>query len=578
MSTNDGEDFSFKDYFTPLTTTKVIVGIILIGLMVFSLMLFNGFVDDDTYQIIQNPGIRQLANIPKFFLYSDLGPMIGAYYRPISNTVMALEFSVFTTHPFGYHLVQLILHITVTILLFLLFKKFVSIGISFCLAVVFLVHPLNVESVAYISMTQETLFMLFGLLAVHCVMWPTKHSKRFILLAVFLLLSLLSKETGIIFVILAFIAAVIAKNHKERLAIVTATSASLVLYGLLRLLANIAIDKPAIAPIMTLDLPQRLLHVPLILQYFLSNFLIPHHLIANQSWTITTANLANFFGPLIGMLGIFGIVAMIVVLVYRKHRQYKLPLVLFSGWLMVALGIHTHIIPLDMTVADRWFYAPVAAILGIIGVVASTVSLPKKYLQYVLSIAVIVITLLSIRTMVRITNWKDGLTLARHDIQIVSRDDFLLEKRYGTELMQSGDLPAAADHLQKATTIFPGNSGTWNNLGTIYLRQGDLTRAKEAFQRSIDIDHYFGAYQNLAYLYLKHDDPQLAKSFIQQALIVHPNSGMLWFYLTATELKLQNSSEAVTAAERYYRLSKNQQSQVIYSRLSQGLPVTIDIN
>lgn len=113
-------DSSLKRCFVPLTTSKAITWIIVIGLIVYVNMLFNGFVWDDITYIVTNTDIRTL-NIWQLFgpnYFNSLG-----LYRPIPEIYFALLHNLFGDTPFFYHIVQLILHIIASVLVYILFKK-----------------------------------------------------------------------------------------------------------------------------------------------------------------------------------------------------------------------------------------------------------------------------------------------------------------------------------------------------------------------------------------------------------------------------------------------------------------------
>ena len=192
------EEFSFKSYFVPLTTVKAIHWIIIIGLVVYFNSLFNSFVWDDFSQLINNSTSHSILNTPQFFIDHSY-----TYYRPFATVVLAGMYMAFGTTAFWYHFVQVILHIINTIFIFILFKRFFKSFLSFILACIFLVHPINVESVAYISSIQAVLSLLLGLSALMIVSYKKQQSiSLYLLLSLFFLLSMLSKETGIIFCIL----------------------------------------------------------------------------------------------------------------------------------------------------------------------------------------------------------------------------------------------------------------------------------------------------------------------------------------------------------------------------------------
>lgn len=152
------EDFSFKSYFVPLTKTKAISWIIVIGILVFANMLFNEFLWDDLEYIINNPQIHSF-NI-QFLIDSFRGSLFnsGGEYRPITAIYFMLLYSVFGSSSFFYHILQVCLHITNSILVFVLFKKFFSSKLSFFVSIIFLIHPIQIEAVSYIASSGNPLF------------------------------------------------------------------------------------------------------------------------------------------------------------------------------------------------------------------------------------------------------------------------------------------------------------------------------------------------------------------------------------------------------------------------------------
>lgn len=90
--------------------------IVILGFCVYLPTLFNGFVWDDEEQIVNNPQIQSLSNLPAFFSGSTFnagggGNLSGLYYRPLMTSSFTLVYSIFGLNPFFFHLVQVILHI-----------------------------------------------------------------------------------------------------------------------------------------------------------------------------------------------------------------------------------------------------------------------------------------------------------------------------------------------------------------------------------------------------------------------------------------------------------------------------------
>lgn len=534
---------------------------ILVGFLVYGNMLPNQFVDDDT-QLNINPAFHSITNIPKFFTHGDTGFLGGGYYRPVADAFFTLEYAIFGNQPTGYHVVQLGLHILTSLLLFRLFKRFFSKEVSLILGLIFLVHPLNTESVAYISAFRENLFLLFGLLAL--------NSNNRIIKMLWLMASILTKETGIIFLFLSPLFDYL-NDRNSLVKNIFSNFGLLAIYGLMRASSGVKIVKNAVVPIQNMNLWQRVSHIPLIVFYYLKNLIYPAGLISNQAWTISRLSLADFYLPLIVIVLVFVCLGFCLNLIFKK-TEVKKPVIFFGVWFGLALGIHMQIVALDVTVADRWFYAPMAGLLGLLGVFLT------GYKKIFVVPVIIILIYLSGWTVARNDKWQNGLKLLANDYRISTRADYLLEKRYGTELLKNDQLDAAASHLKRANEIFPKNFGAWNNLANIYIKTGKIDEAMRAYEQSIKNDNYYGAYENLAYLLIKYKDIPEAKKFITNALSIYPGDATLWYYLLIVELKLNNEKDALFAAAKYYQLKPDNQNYTIYSRLLHGQPVSISLN
>lgn len=164
-------------------------------------------------------------------------------------------------------------------------------------------------------------------------------------------------------------------------------------------------------------------------------------------------------------------------------------------------------------------------------------------------------------------DWKDGLTLYSHDINI-SKDSFDLENNLGVELFRANRIDEAAVHFENSAKIAPDWWTNWNNLGVIAEKNKDLAKAEEYYLRAIKNGNYYLAYENLANIYLIHlKEPQKARNFIREALMKLPANTKLWILLSLSEYKLENMDEAVKAARSAYHLSPSQQTHYLYSQL-----------
>ncbi|GAM09149.1 transmembrane and TPR repeat-containing protein F38B6.6 [Geobacter sp. OR-1] len=147
--------------------------IVILGLLVYGNTLNGGLVWDDPLFIEDRSPISHLENIPFFFTNNiargTAMPHAVPYYRPLHMTAMALQYALWGQNPFGYHLVNLILHIALAILVYLLGRQ-LALGEwgSLSAALLYTLHPVHSESVAYIGGNSELQYSLFYLAALYC--------------------------------------------------------------------------------------------------------------------------------------------------------------------------------------------------------------------------------------------------------------------------------------------------------------------------------------------------------------------------------------------------------------------------
>lgn len=575
------KEISLKDYFIPLTTTKVIHYILILGIIVFGNALFNGFLADDNGQILDNQMVHSFTNFLQFFSSGSFASAnsAGIYYKPVFSAVLSVIYSFFGPVPFYFHSFQLLLHCTNAILIFLLFSKFLNRQIAFFLSLIFLVHPINVEAVVYISDLQDPLYFFWGIIGLLLLM-KEKVSYRLLIITQFLfMLSLLSKETGILFLIISFLYVVFYKRHLAAAFAISATCL-LAVYSYLRfIVAGIFFNKDILNPIMDATLAERLISMPSILSYYITTFFFPKILLFNQQWVVTNPDFQSFVLPLIIVILFFTILGLTVWLLFHFKRQQRKYIFLMLTWFFIGIFLHMQIFPLDATVADRWFYFPMVGLLGILGLAFQTlyprISFPKKQIILVV-IAVVVISSLAIRTVIRNANWHSPKSLYTHDLSIM-RPNFSLENALAYEYAKEGNMNDALIHAERSVQIYP-TFVNLTNLGALYAQKGDIGRAKGLYEQSIGSSkNYYLAYENLLLLHIKHSDEAEAKKFAQKATETFPNSKKLWLYRIIAEYKYGDQQGALAAAEQYHTLSTSEESYAILHRLQNKQPLNISI-
>jgi hypothetical protein len=297
MHEDTKDEFSFNQFFSTLTTSKAIHFIVIIGILVFGNMLFNGFVWDDIYQIVNSPIVKN-ADYSYYFTHT-----IAPFYRPLMFVSYITIYQLFGLNAFFYHLFQLSLHIVNTIFVFILLKHFSKkIVLSFFLSLLFLIHPINAETVEYIANFQEVLFLFFGLLAT-ILMCKKNHVKyRHVYIVTLLLFSVFSKETGLLFVLIyPLYYFIFEKTHFKKsvlfggLVVISYFIARYLLVGAINI-SYYNIIPPNV--ILTATLSERLLTIPKIVASYITTLIFPTNL-SIQYWIVKSVTFSDFILPLI---------------------------------------------------------------------------------------------------------------------------------------------------------------------------------------------------------------------------------------------------------------------------------------
>lgn len=562
-----------KPHFLAIWKRKEIIIITILGFTVFFNMLFNGFVGDDTTQVVKNVPARSILNVVQFFKGSTfyvqaLGSFAGIYYKPLMMAVYSLIYTFFGPNPLYFHLIQLIIHITNAVLVFVLLKYFFKKDIAMLLSLVFLVHPINQEAVAYISAMQDILFFGFGMSAIVILSYTKLDIVKLLIIHMLLLFSLLSKETGVLFIGLVLLYVYLfKKNLFSR--IFFFVSLVLLEYSLLRfVLAGLTIQPSRLAPIGYLSFIQRLENIPKIFFFYIRTFFFPRDLAISQMWTVEKVTISDFFSPLI-LIGLFFVFLLLIgKMISTRRIEFKQTYLFFVFWFLLGVLFHAQIIPLDATVADRWFYFPMIGLLGIIGIPLQFVHDQRK--NNILTVVVcVIVVILSIRTIVRNSDWKDKITLYSHDVMI-SKDSYMLENALGASLLQKTNYELAGVHIQKAILLAPNYWNSWNNLGYYYLGINKTDEAERSFRQAVTRTTYPLPYINLATLLYKEGRFTEDKEFIQESIRKIPRSPQLWVLLAIVDYELGLKDEAFYALQSSIDIVPSNLARSLQTQINSG--------
>jgi tetratricopeptide (TPR) repeat protein len=180
----------------PKTSWYWLSGILALTFLVYLSAFKNEFVWDDLVYIQQNPLIYSI-NLPKIF-----STYLAGNYHPLTVLVHAIEYSLFHFNTMGYHVVNVLIHVCNTALVFYFILRLSGNNmIGLITALLFGVHPLHVESVAWVAELKDVLYSFFFLcgLISYLKFTDQQKSKWYVLTIVLFLLSLLSKGMAVSF-------------------------------------------------------------------------------------------------------------------------------------------------------------------------------------------------------------------------------------------------------------------------------------------------------------------------------------------------------------------------------------------
>lgn len=562
------------------STPAIVFLIMIFGIFTFANMLGNSFVWDDEEMVVNNFPFFKIENIPRVFtqatFFSGGSELSGWFYRPVVMLTFLLVAMLFGQTPFGFHFVQLALHITNAVLLFFIFTaaftkvdKNLGRPMALFLSLIFVVHPAHVESVSYIASTAEPLYTLLLLVLFLLLIKKEKlqlNIKTGILVVFLFTLALLTKEGAIVFLPLAGLYLILFEEKGKTIFWAKYLLSALGLYLFVKLaFFGIQFQKPSfLSPIAQAGLQERVLTAPYSLFVFLRTFFFPKELAVSQHFVIKDVLDVRF------PAGVFSVILTMLTLFYLLKKKNKTG-IFFIFWFFAFVVLVLNILfPLDMTFAERWLYFSMIGLLGLSGsILLEFQKIIKKHPSIFVVLALFIVILLSLRTVVRNTDWKDGGTLYSRDIK-TSKNSFDLENNLGVELFRKGDLESAKTHFERSVELQPNWAISLNNLGAVYNRLKDPEKAEFYYQKAIEKADYYLAYENLALLLVKKPNSEKTLNFLQEAVLKFPKNPKINIASAIVYYQLGKRDEALRFAARAVQFDSSPQSQFIYQTIFSG--------
>jgi len=513
---------------------SLIVAIVAFG--VFANSLKGDFVYDDNRQILMNPLIQNPQLYTKA-LFSDVWAFKGDgniavsnYWRPTFVAWMIINFQLFGTEPFGWHLTNVLLHAFVSLLIFLLLYKLWGADLfsAFAISLIFAVHPVHVESVAWISGAPDLLAAVFLLASFWCVSKKANPKSSdydlFYFLSVFFYaIAIGSKEI----VFLCFLIHYLIFRYFHEKSQVKAIKLTLPFFTISLLYFVIRyqiIGAFSYAPEDSTDLKGAFLTAPTIFLFYLKQIALPVKLCANYSvQPVESLDFSSFFMPLI----LSAFILLLMALVARKSSLQKIGLMLFLLPLIPAMN--ASFFPRDNIVHDRYLYLPLLGFLMLIlpelknfVLRFETPAIVGKPERIGVGLLMLITLLLSLKTISYNQVWLDDLSVWEHAVRTDSGSASSWVQ-YGAELLERNRFEEAEQAYNRAIEIKPSTLALLGR-GRSLIGQKKFDSAVEDLKKIIekptdelDLYQLFQSYEAIAIAYTEKGEPEKALEVLLQA-------------------------------------------------------------
>ncbi len=444
----------------------LLTGLIGAALLAYSPALHGGLLwDDDAH--ITAPALQSRHGLWR--IWSELGAT--QQYYPLLHSAFWIEHRLWGAAPLGYHLVNIVLHATSALLLGLILRQLRLPGALFA-ALVFALHPVQVESVAWISEQKNTLSTAFYLGAMLCYVrfdnlektsessarsWRWYAAASALFLAALLTKTVTATLPAALLVVIWWRRGTLSWRREVRPVV------PWFIIGAVAGLFTAWVEHSIVGAegaAFHLSVAQRALLAGRALWFYLGKLVWPAHLAFNYPhWSLDPTHVGQWV-PLAAALGVIGGL-------WRLRRRTRSPLavaLLFAGTLVPVLGFF-NVYPFQYSyVADHFQYL---ASLGPIAALAASAAIATRRLQRIVRLAAgaAVVVLLGRLSWVQAHAYTDAETLYRSTLR-ENPDSWLAANNLGKLLMnQPGRLPEAIDLFEHALQIHPDYAEAENNLG-----------------------------------------------------------------------------------------------------------------
>jgi tetratricopeptide (TPR) repeat protein len=540
---------STQTLFSSPEKRNLVLGLLLVvaTLALYNPVAHHPFVnfDDDRY-VTDNTHVR--AGLHWDTVKWAVTSFDEANWHPLTWLSHALDYQLFGQNPAGHHYINVLLHaLNAGLLFWVLWRATGSTGRSWMVAALFALHPINVESVAWVAERKTVLSMLFFLLALGAYGWYARRPSigRYSAVAALFACGLMAKPMVITFPLVLLLwdywplqrAQSFARLALEKIPLLALSAASAVV----TVKAQRAGD--AVGSMMRYPLSMRLENSVSSYARYLGKALWPSRLSPQYPYPEGALS-----WPAIGAALLLLAITVLACAAGRRQRYLAVGWFWFLGTLVPMIGL---VQVGSQAMADRYAYLPFVGIFVLVGWglpdLAGNTTASKVALA---AASCITLAALSALTFRQIGYWSDNVTLWSHAVA-ATQGSFIAEDNLGGALLTQGNEEEAMPHFRAASTLNPDDPMSRLNLAAYAQRQGHPQQAIDQYAKVLTMTRdprlRATAFSDMGYALRDLGDSEHAKASFRAAVSLRPRTLRAWLGLGLEEQKSGDYAAAVKA-------------------------------
>jgi Tfp pilus assembly protein PilF len=531
------------------------------------------FVWDDDFFIVNNPAVRSMSFIPRYF--TDISTMAGrgmgeqfAVFRPWRNISYLFDFMVAGLDPYWWHFHNIFVHFLNSVMVFLIARRLLrSPASALFSAALFLVHPVQTEAVAWVKCRDDLLAAFFMLSSV--LLWVNTRGRRLrptrlIAQSTLYLLACLSKVQAVILPFLLLVleywvpadsypakddepeSATINTHRRDALAVATMAPVMFVFL----FWRHIFIGRTSQTAYLAGSFIDTMLTMTRAAVWYIGLLLWPHRLLADYS--DMTASHSLIAWPV--LLSIAVLIAITGAVIAGRRRA---PIATFGLlWIAVCLAPVSNVIPMMQFMAERFLYIPMAGFAIFAGALIAKLALRMK--RPAIAIAVLLLVAATTRASFRLDTWRNAETLFRVTVRDTSSATVRPRRNLLAFLINGGHyeeaLPLARElwqaHATNENMSARHRAEYTRNFGFALMQTGEQAKGIPLIHEAIEIDpSYSTPYIDMGVVTGSSSNPTAALTWFQRAIEADP-SDAAGYYNTGIALGEMGKRDEAEAAFR----------------------------